>query len=192
MLTEGQLRFLTGLVERYGDMLTDYAWRFFAYRPDRLPAAQDAVQEVFVQAVRHVERLMAHPNQAAWLKASLKNTLISLYRREKRHPEVLCEDVGLHGSVSSRQAAEAIARWEQRERLDEVLRVAERILTTGERMTFQDCFLTGLNAQEAARLEEVSPDTVRGRVFRIRKKLRKYFHLSVLIGVVTALLQMGR
>jgi len=192
MLTEEQLRFLTGLAERYGDMLTDYAWRFWAYRPHMLSAAQDAVQEVFVKAVRHVDALMAHPNQAAWLKASLKHHLISLYRRSRRHPEQLWGDVEMQGEVEAQQAAEAIDRWEQHEKLDEVLRVAEAILTPAEHDTFCDTFLSGLSAQEAAQLEAVSPDTVRGRVFRIRRKLRKYFHLSVLIGVVTALLQMGR
>lgn len=192
MLTEEQLRFLTELAERYGDMLTEYAWRFWAYRQHMLPAAQDAVQEVFVKAVQHADSLMSHPNQAAWLKASLKHHLISLYRRSKRHPEQLWGDVEMKGEVEAQQAAEAIERWAQREQLDEVLRVADAILTPAEHDTFRDTFLSGLSTQEAARLEAVSPDTVRGRVFRIRRKLRKYFHLSMLIGITMALLQLGR
>lgn len=192
MLTEEQLQFLEQLANRYGDVLTDYAWRFFAYRPHQLPAAQDAVQEVFIKAIRHVDKLQHHPNQAAWLKAALKHTLISETRRARRHPEIPSEDVVLQADLNRQNVLSALEKWEQRETLNEVLLTAERILSEGEKQTFRDYFLTGLSTEEAALLEDVTTGTVRGRILRIRQKLRRYFHLSVLLVIAAALFHMGR
>lgn len=191
MLIDAQLHFLEALAEQYGDMLTDYAWRFFGYRQSMLPTAQDAVQEVFIKAIRHVDTLMAHPNQAAWMKAALKHTLIGLYRSSKRRSETLCEDITRLPEITRQSMEDSLARWEQHFRLEEVLQVAQAILTWEEQQTFQHHFMQGLTAREAALLEEVSADTVRGRIFRIRKKMRRFFHLPVIICIAEALFRIG-
>lgn len=189
MLSDEQTAFLDALAGDWADALTDYAWRFLAYQPHRLADAQDAVQDVFVKAVRYAPKLAAHPNPVAWLKAALKHTLISRYRAEKRRPEVLAADVSQLPGASRDATLAALDRWGEQTRLEDVLAVARDVLTANEQQTFRDHFLLGLTSEESALLEEISPEAVRGRIVRIRKKIRGQFGLSVLFAMLAALYQ---
>lgn len=189
MTGKEQLAFLETLTVQYSDMLMDYAWRFCSYRPERLPDAQDAVQDTFVKAVRYVDRLMVHPNPAAWLKAALKHSLISGYRARRRRPEVLSGDVNCLQPVSRAATLAALERWFQRTRLQEVVEAARTMLTPNEQETFRDHFLMGLTSEECAVLEEISPEAVRGRIVRIRSKIRKNLLSGIWFVLLSALYQ---
>ena len=178
VLTKDQSDFLCELTQKYGDVLTKYAYRFFGYQPHMLQSAQDAVQDTFAKAVYDVESLMSHPNQIAWLKVSLRYTLFNMQREPYRHYEELQSSVTDASSTRMHVVLDAFDRLERYPRLKEVIAVADSILTEGEVDTFYDHFLVGLTTEETAVLEGVSHDTVRGRISRIRRKLRKHFGLS--------------
>lgn len=177
-LTNEQAQFLYDLTLKYGDILTKYAYRFFGYQPHRFQNAQDAVQETFVKAVQDVENLMEHPNKAAWLKVSLRFTLFNMQRNPHWKLEELQATVKEAPTRRLHVVLDAFDRLERYPRLTEVIAVAEVILTEEEFDTFYDHFLAGMTTEETAFLEGVSNDTVRGRISRIRKKLRKHFGLT--------------
>ena len=183
-LTEEQEEFLRELVLRYGDMLTMYAYRFYGYQPHMLETAQDAVQETFIKAVCDVEKLMVHPNQVGWLKVSMRYILLNKQQDPRWQAEQL-EPIILDSQMKRMQRVlEAFDELEKLPRLDEVIAAAKVILRKGESETFYDHFLVGLTTKETALVENTSYDVVRGRISRIRKKLRKYFGLSCLLLVI--------
>ena len=60
--------------------------------------------------------------------------------------------------------------------LDDVLMLANRSLNANELETFRDYFLNDYTMEQTASLEHETSATIRGRIFRIRQKLRR--HLS--------------
>ena len=176
VLTSEQIQFLNDLTLQYGDMLTKYAYRFFGYQPNKLEIAQDAVQETFLKAVQEVETLIEHPNVAAWLKVSLKYTLFNIQRdpywqHEEPHASII------NHSVSRDLVTDALDHIHHLPRLKEVISVIDSVLSKEELSTFCDHFLLGLTTEETAVLESVPSSTIRGRISRIRKKLKKHFSL---------------
>lgn len=176
VLTSEQLQFLVDLTLQYGDMLTKYAYRFFGYKPSKLEIAQDAVQETLLKAVQDVEALMVHPNKAAWLKVSLKYTLFNIQREpywQYEEPRAfLPSNVPANNLVTV-----ALDQLQDLPQLNEVIRVASTILSEEEMSTFNNHFLVGLTTEETAILESVPHSTIRGRISRIRKKLRAHFDM---------------
>ena len=62
--------------------------------------------------------------------------------------------------------------------LPEVIERAGEILTDNEMESFIDHYLIGLTTEETALQEGVSVDAVRGRLSRIRKKMKKNFGMK--------------
>ncbi len=170
-LSEEQIDFLNQLPLLYGDMLTKYAYRFFGYQQSMYQAAEDAVQDTFIRALYHVDALMSHPNVAGWLVTGLRYTLLNYRRSQPR--EELFADPAESAQVSAQMALESLERWERSEQLSDVKNAVLSILTVDELVTFNDYFLMGFSTEETALVEQVSFDTVRGRLQRIRKKLQK-------------------
>lgn len=184
-LSKEQSEFLCDLVNKYGDVLTKYAYRFLNYQPHLYEAAQDAVQETFIKAIHDIDILMAHPNKIGWLKLCLRNILFNMVNRNQhwQHEEL----VGFpaeHPFEQVRILLDAFEHLDDYPNLAEVIDVAEVILTPDENQTFTDHYLIGLSTDETATLENVSNDTVRGRLSRIRKKLRKHFGFPCLFLLI--------
>ncbi len=171
-LSKEEIAFLEQMVLSYSDVLMRSAYRFFGYRSDMYSAAEDAVQETFMKAGREVKNLMTHPNPRAWLFTSLRYSMLNIKRKSHYRMEELHADVNLIHQVSRQRMLEDIERWETQVELHEVIQCVERILTDDEKTTFQDYFVKGKALKEAALDENVSCDTVRGRISRIRKKIK--------------------
>lgn len=177
-LTNEQEEFLYEIITKYGDTLTKYAYRYLGYQPHMLQIAEDAVQETFVKAIQDVDLLMNHPNQIAWLKVSLRYSLLNIQREPHWKREELHASLRETPNEKLYVVLDAFDRLEQYPRLTEVISIAENVLTNVEFDTFYDHFLAGLTTEETAILQGVTNDTVRGRISRIRKKLRRHFGLS--------------
>lgn len=176
VLTSEQTQFLNDLTLQYGDMLTKYAYRFFGYQPNKLEIAQDAVQETFLKAVEEVETLMEHPNVAAWLKVSLKYTLFNIQRDpywQHEEPQASIDNL----TASKDLITDALDQSDSFPRLKEIISVIDSVLSREELSTFHNHFLLGLTTEETAILESVPSSTIRGRISRIRKKLKSHFNI---------------
>lgn len=184
-LTEQQHLFISGLPELYGDALLKYAVRFLGYKPHLQHMAEDAVQETWLKAIEHIDALMQHENPSAWLKLCVKRSLLNRLRAASHQREELTEDVTCHPAASAQAMEAALDRWQKAVTLREVQEVASMLLSPEEWTTFGDHFLQGFTAEETALLENVPAATVRGRISRIRKKLKKYFlDMCILLSVM--------
>ena len=181
-LTDRQAAFLEELALRYSDVLMQYAMRFLNYQPHLRPLAQECVQEAFLRAIKCVDGLMTHENPVGWLKVTVKHLLLNRIGSAKHQREELCGDVSVHAAAIGQSAKDALDRWEAQRQLEEVLQVAHAILTTEEQRTLDAHFISGLTTAETALLESVPESTIRGRISRIRSKLKKVFpELCVLL-----------
>ena len=181
-LTDKQAAFLEELAIRYSDVLMQYALRFLNYQPHLRPLAQECVQETFLRAIKCVDGLMVHENPVGWLKVVLKHLLLNRIGSAKHQREELCGDISVHTAAIGQSAGDALALWEAHQQLEDVLQVAHAILTTEEQRTLESHFFGGLTTAETALLESVPESTIRGRISRIRRKLKKVFpELCVLL-----------
>lgn len=172
-LTEAQEQFLNQLPVKYSDTLSKYAYRFFGYKRHMLPAVEDAVQETFIKAVGEVERLMTHPNPLGWLYTALRFVLLNMRRDMNRRREELYGDAADISGVADEADENAPEPWGSSPTLAMLMQQAEQCLTKDELATFVDHYLMGYSTEETAFRENVSADTIRGRVSRIRKKMKK-------------------
>ncbi len=176
-LTEAQAVFLRDLTIQSADVLTKYAYRFFGYQPHMREIAEEAVQDVYLKAIEDVEILMEHPNKIGWLKVSLRNILLNIRREQHWDYEETREIIRDNPSRRMYAVLDAFDEIDHFPRLKELSQVVDTILTPDEAETLRDHFFDGLTTEETAILECVTSDTVRGRISRIRKKLRKFYGL---------------
>lgn len=184
-LTKQQHAFISALPGIYGDALLKYAVRFLGYKSHLQYLAEDALQETWLKAIENVDTLMQHENPSAWLKLCLKRVLLNKLRAASYQRETLAEDVAQHPAASAQAVQSALERWQETTSLREVQEIASMLLSPEEIQTFGDHFLYGFTAEETAKLENVPAATIRGRISRIRKKLKKYFqHMCILLSVM--------
>lgn len=176
-LTEAQATYLRELTLQSADVLTKYAYRFFGYQPHMREIAEEAVQDTYLKAVEDVESLMTHPNKIGWLKVSLRNILLNIKREQHWKYEDAKETIDDNPDNKLHIVLDAFDEFDHFPRLKELEEVANAILTPDEAETFFDHFLCGLTTEETAILECVSNDTIRGRISRIRKKLKKHYKM---------------
>ncbi len=176
-LTEEQANYLRELTFQSADVLTKYAYRFFGYQPHMREIAEEAVQDTYLKAVEDVESLMKHPNKIGWLKVSLRNILLNIRREQHWKYEDAKETIDDNPEKRLHIVLDAFDELDRYPRLMELEEVANAILTPDEAETFYDHFLCDLTAEETAILESVSNDTIRGRISRIRKKLKKHYKM---------------
>ena len=171
-LTPEERAYLEELSLRWRGELLRYAYRFTGYQPHLRPDAEDAVQTTLLKAAEEVQHLIRHENPAGWLKTSLRHTLLNLRRRMAAHPVIPVAEVHEPARFLFQQAdgdpsADASP-------LAEVLALSGRVLSAQEQRTFRDYFLNDHTMRCTAALEHTSAATIRGRIARIRRKLRRY------------------
>lgn len=177
VMSEAQANFLRDLTLLSADVLTKYAYRFFGYQLHMREIAEEAVQDTYLKAVEDIESLMIHPNPIGWLKVSLRNILLNIKREQHWKCEEAKEVIRDNPDKRLYAVLDAFDEFNSYPRLKELEEVINTILTPDEAETFYDHFLCGLTTEETAILECVSNDTVRGRISRIRKKLKKYYKM---------------
>lgn len=177
VMSEAQANFLRELSLQSADVLTKYAYRFFGYQLHMREIAEEAVQDTYLKAVEDIEPLMIHPNPIGWLKVSLRNILLNIKREQHWKYEESKEVIRDNPDKRLYAALDAFDEFDRYPRLKELAKVVNTILTPDEADTFYDHFLCGLTTEETAILECVSNDTVRCRISRIRKKLRKHYKM---------------
>lgn len=176
-LSEEQAAFLESIAEQYEKMLFRYCAKCVSYNPKIMPFVPDLIQEVYLKASINVNILMNHTNIPGWLKKSCHFSILNFLRNQRNGREILYPTAEklqllLHqdcGTVSYDEAAIT---------LQEVIAAAETILSDEEQAIFNDYFLDDLSTSETAELNHMTYDTVRGKISRIRKKLKAHFGIT--------------
>jgi RNA polymerase sigma-70 factor, ECF subfamily len=140
-------------------------------------AAEDCVQEAFVQAYRNVSRFEGRSSFSTWLHRITVNAALALLRSRRRHPEDPIEPLepvfdrsGYRLSVGpvTRDPEELAGRSESRE----IVRGAIDLLPETYRTVLVLRDLEELSGEETAQILETTPGVVKVRLHRARSALK--------------------
>ena len=173
-LSEEQAAFLETIANQYEKMLFRYCAKCVSYNPKIMPFVPDLIQEVYLKASVNVNILMNHTNIPGWLKKSCHFSLLNMLRNQRNGREVLYPTIEKL-QLLLHQGRSAINYDEASTTLEGVIAAAETILSEEEQAIFNDYFLDDLSTLETARQNHMTYDAVRGKISRIRKKLKAYF-----------------
>jgi len=157
----GDLDAFTSLVVRFQDAVFANAYarlRDFGH-------AEDAAQEVFVDAYRHLADLREPAAFTAWLRAIVAKHCDRVLRRRKLEHVSLSEEIG----AASDDPVEALDRVRARDRV----RDAVDSLPAGERLVVLHTYLAEQTAAEASAFLELPLTTVKKRLHSARRRLAR-------------------
>jgi len=152
----------------------------------------DVVQETLLRAACFRESLHDPERLKAWVMRIAWNVMRDHIRRQRRQRQVEVEEEFLEGLESpERSPSVALASLEiliGRRRFDED--DLSRLLTTqldgligDERELYQAYYTEGLGCPQAARRLNVSPRTIKMRLFRLRRRLRRALKKEALLSL---------
>ncbi|MHC4470871.1 MAG: RNA polymerase sigma factor [Planctomycetota bacterium] len=169
----GDERAFEALVDAYGGLVLNLAWRVVRDRQE----AEDLSQEVFLRLYRVLDRYDPDRPFEPWLKKVAMNLVLNLTsgkaRRMRRRSASLQavegEDGGRLPDTGSPDAEETAIRGERAA----LLRDAMRRLSTRHRKILAMRYFRGLSYQELARELSLPMGTVKNRLFRAREELAR-------------------
>jgi RNA polymerase sigma-70 factor, ECF subfamily len=143
--------------------------------------ADDLVQETFIRAFRFFHQFQEGTNLHAWLQRILRNTAISISKKNQREWQRSCPGELADWQLAKAQALTASgwksAEAEALDRLpDPAIKQALQQLGEDARMTVYLADLEGLTYREIAAIMGVPQGTVMSRLHRARRKLRELLH----------------
>ena len=137
-------------------------------------AAEDLVQETFLKALRASHQFRPGTNLRAWLFQILRNTFLTVKRRERQAPELREPEV-LDGLAKTSTGGAGEARWagsaDRTARLD--LQSALTQLPEEYRSVVLLADLEDFTMGEIAGIMDCPVGTVKSRLFRARGMLRE-------------------
>lgn len=161
--------FIEYLFQEHGRRLTLYATSVLR-DPEK---AQDVVQDVFHEAVLHIDVVRNHENTGGWLMKTLKNKLSEYLRARSRY-------IRLFLSLDTDFRSDSIAAPEPTgvlEARDDIsaLRKIEQVLTPEELHLLKRLIIDQASHLEVAMELGISVYASQKRLERIRRKLYKAF-----------------
>ena len=149
------------------DLYRDHApalLRYAQWFTDDRAAAEDAVQETFLRAWRHLPRLLADGRPLRpWLRRVLRHVLIDVDRTARAHRETLHDTLPVERSVDG--GYESLL---DRSLLDLVLRE----LSPAHREVLVETYYRDASAERVAARLGVPPGTVRSRLYYALRAVR--------------------
>ncbi len=134
----------------------------FSIAKDR-ELAQDAVQETFLKAYRHIELLEQLEQKEAWLKTVSRHVIIDMYRKQRRE---MCVYSG------SRDAFLGDTDVERTVVDQHFLRELLSSLNPINRQSLLLVYEYGLTYEQLADRQKTSISAVKSRIHRAKQKLR--------------------
>jgi RNA polymerase sigma-70 factor (ECF subfamily) len=167
------------LAHKYSRDIYNGALRMTRSRDD----AEDLAQDTFVKAYASFHQFRRGTNFKAWLFRILTNTYINAYRRRQRGPEFVALDDLTADQVAKTRSGEGASQAEPEEaalaRLpDEEVEAALEELPEAFRLVVILADMQELGYRDVAQALDIPIGTVRSRLFRgrrlLRRRLREY------------------
>jgi RNA polymerase sigma-70 factor (ECF subfamily) len=153
---------LEELVRSHQNRIYNLAYRMLRRRED----AEDITQEAFLKALEALPRLRDAAAFSSWLNRITANLCLAKLRSPSSGAEITVDPFALA------ESKENPGDWEDSFRLA-ALRRAIADLPAPYRLALTAFYLEGHSYEEAARLAGVSPRTLKTRLYRARKLLRR-------------------
>lgn len=168
----GSVEALTALIERQRPSLLRIAWRRCGNRED----AEDALQEAFLSAYRHLDQFDGRAQLSSWLTRIVINAATDQVRRQLARPSVALAEQAEEGAVCSPLLPDPAPNPEQRyvqtERRHLIERLSQR-LPKPWRDTVHLRVLEGYSTRETAQKLGVAEGTIKTHLFRAHRQLKR-------------------
>ncbi|WP_321476965.1 sigma-70 family RNA polymerase sigma factor [uncultured Paludibaculum sp.] len=145
------------LFRSHSPRMKSVAWNLLRRKQD----AEDAVQETFLKAYRHIDSFHGHCSLASWLFRILVNTCRDMASRHSRRFEHSSEELDLHSGPRTDPTVALV--------LEQVLTTLSPIL----REVFLLAESEGFSHPEIASILDIEEGTSRTRLFEARRQLRQ-------------------
>jgi RNA polymerase sigma-70 factor (ECF subfamily) len=140
-------------------------------------AAEDALQEAYVAAYRHIDEFRGDAAVGTWLTRIVVNQALQALRRLRRERVVVPIDEAASGDDGALDVADAPARTPENVMLRAEMRqlIERRIdaLPEGYRAVFMLREVEDMTVEETAAALDIPAATVRSRLFRAKAQLRE-------------------
>jgi RNA polymerase sigma-70 factor (ECF subfamily) len=165
---------LQDAVSRYLPALLRRAYRYVGDPHD----AEDAVQDALLSAYKHLHQFKATAKMTTWLTTIVTNSALTQLRRRSRHPQVSLneqlseeQDYSLSDMLADARPnpEDECASLESHGFLMQFLSE----LSPSLRQAIQMRYLDGISISEAARILDVPVATIKARLWRGRRQLRR-------------------
>lgn len=169
--THDDATFLEMLYKQYHQRLFSFCAWYIRRRPGLLHNADDFVQETFLDAIEHKTELMTSSNVVGWLYINCKKRCDSAIKRYDRRRKILNNPISIDDVPDLPDTSDAIIQWFCLTEAEETIHMLQERLTVLEKKIFNSYFLESLSLKVTAAQCDVSIDSVRGAIQRIRKKV---------------------
>ncbi len=148
----------------------DSVYGYLVYMTKDVTLAEDLSQEVFLRMFLHLDKFRGEASVRTWGLRIARNVFLSYAK--KKQPVLLEEQEWeqIPGSFCSQPEEEALKR-------EEADKIRECLMCLGEQertiLLLRDS--QGLSYEEIGRIMEFTPEVVKSRIYRARRKFRKIY-----------------
>jgi RNA polymerase sigma-70 factor (ECF subfamily) len=167
----GDLSAFNELVETYQGQVYNLCLRML-----RSPhSAEDATQEAFISAYRHIRSFRGGVFRA-WLLRIAANACADELRRRRRRPQISLEEASddQERPLDLPDPGETPEDFALRRELNRTIEAGLITLPPDQRLAVVLCDVHGLSYEEIAESMRVSVGTVKSRISRGRERMRRY------------------
>lgn len=167
----GDLSAFNELVEAYQGHVYNLCLRMLR----SVQGAEDATQEAFLAAYRHIRSFRGAAFRA-WLLRIAANACTDELRRRRRRPQVSLEQASedQERPLDVPDPGESPEDFALRQELNRTLQAGLITLSTDQRLAVVLCDVHGLSYEEIAESTRASVGTVKSRISRGRERMRRY------------------
>ncbi len=168
-IKKGDMDAFDELVNSYSGRVANIAYSLLSDREDAL----DVAQEVFIKVHRSIDSFRGESSVSTWIYRITKNVCTDILR--KRKSNIISLDNDDENEPKTEIADESTAPEQVAERNAQIKAVQEAIsqLDDNMRIIITLCDINGLSYDETAKILNCPMGTVKSRLYRARKNLRK-------------------
>jgi RNA polymerase sigma-70 factor (ECF subfamily) len=158
----------TILVDRYKDLVFSLALKMLKNREE----AEEVSQDTFIKVFKSLDKFKGDSKFSTWIYKVAYNTCLDRLKKNKREQHVVPIDKYTEGEVKT--IDNALYAMEQKERQQTIQHCIQALPS-------EDAFLMTLfyfeeqSLEEIAKIMEITPNNVKVKLFRSRKKLTSIF-----------------
>lgn len=159
------------LVDRYQSKLRGFCYNMLSSSE----LAEEVAQEVFITAYQNIKKFRADSSFATWLFKITRNKCIDLLRKKQRNSSVSWDQIAeKHGDLIHRLDSDSINLEEQLQSRELIsLILAQLDDKSREVLILRE--LHQFSYQEIAEILDLSVDSIKGKLKRVRKEITEKF-----------------
>ncbi len=174
------------LYRKYYDVVYRHCLPLVDYDCSYYPLVEDCVQDAFLQAVEDYEEYKDYQNPIGWIIHVAQNKVKSQYRDELRHNNAI-SSFHQTESVDTAFSIESVDTSFIRQESIEMITNIYQSLSEQEKKVFIAYFLNDMSQKETSVATNLSQNSVRAAIGRIRKRARHLKHKELFLFVIACL-----